>query len=43
MEYKHQGYGLTKKKFEELTGTWHVKLAEAVRDFNWRHAVRWWR
>ncbi len=39
VEYKHQGYELPEKKFNELNVTWKSKLAEATRDYNFRHSV----
>lgn len=36
MEYKHQGYELAAKKQDELQQTWNPRLAEAVRDYNYK-------
>ena len=40
MEYKHQGFDLPDKKFQELTTNWMKRLGEAVRDYNFKHTVR---
>jgi Zn-dependent oligopeptidase len=39
MEYKHQGFELSEKKYLELNTNWMARLSEAKRDYNFRIAV----
>jgi Zn-dependent oligopeptidase len=36
LEYKHQGYGIGEKKFEELNNNWMKRLAIAKNDYSYK-------